>query len=120
MVSNEFGVNSPAMVFLITFVLTFLFVFSVLVFFWRKGAPVYRVERENVIQLLELVVSRQAMDNDWQVFAAQPIRHDDQLAVVQQRCLDVAETEYLGKSDQLFTPHGIDQLRHILDELKQE
>jgi len=105
--------------FLLTLGLTFLLVFAALLFFLLRGPPIYRLERDNVIQLLELVVSGQASVNDWEVFVSYPIRHDLRLADIQERCMAVAESHYLGRGGRLFTAEGIEQLDKILAELKQ-
>ena len=106
--------------FIVTFVLTFVVVAVALLFFLLKGSPVYRVERANVISLLELVVSGQASDNDWQVFIGHPIRHDPELGDIQRRCMDIGEREYLGTPGKLFTRRGVEELAKILAELKEE
>lgn len=108
------------MMFFTTFVFTFFLVLVAVVYFWLRGTPVYRVEKENIIRLLELVVAEQAEENDWQVFVAYPIRHDRFLAEIQQRCLEIAETEYLGNNRHLFSARGRAEIQLILDELKSE
>jgi hypothetical protein len=102
----------------LTLLLTFCVVLVAIGLFWALGSPVYRVEKENIISLLELVLSGQATESDWDVFAAYPIRHDDYLADVQNRCLQIAEREYIGGREQLFTRAGREQLQRILAELK--
>ena len=106
--------------FLLTMLLTFVVVSVALLWFWRVGTPIYRVEKENVTALLELILSGQATESDWHVFAAYPIRQDDQLRRVQERCLAIAEREYIGGNHRLFTDEGLDQLREVLDELTAE
>lgn len=104
--------------FLLTLVLTFLLIFSTLLYFLIKGPPVYRVERVNVIRLLELVVAGQAEVSDWDVFIGYPIRHDLGLADIQRRCIAIGEREYLGGKGKLFTKQGVAELEAILDELR--
>ncbi len=106
--------------FLLTLLLTFILIVLVMSLFWRFGSPVYRVERANVIRLLELVLSEEATEVDWNVFCAIPIRHDDELARVQRHCIDIAEREYLGGRGKLFTRKGTDELQHVLTKLKNE
>ena len=103
---------------LVTVALTFLVVFGALLFFWLCGSPAYRLERENVVALLELVVTEQATDNDWQVFLGHPIRHDPELERVRRLCSDISEREYLGKSSRLLTPNGLQELKELLIQLK--
>jgi len=47
------------MTFVMTLVLTFALVAIALLVFWKLGPPVYRLERRNLISLLELVVAGQ-------------------------------------------------------------
>ena len=106
------------MTFILTLALTFGLVLVALLLFWKLGSPFYRVEKSNVIALLELVVSGEATVADWEVFAAYPIRHDPELAEIQARCLEIAELEYLGSRDALFTRSGLAQLAKLLEELR--
>lgn len=105
---------------LITLALTiFIFVVVLAILLWVR-TPRYRIERQNVIKLLELVLSGAATENDWQVFMAVPLRHDETLDEIRQRCFDIEEREYLAndRSGFLFSRKGLDELREILIELK--
>ncbi len=104
--------------FLLVASLTFIFIVVVLLVFIKVGTPVYRVERVNVIALLQLVVDGEATEADWDVFIGVPIRHDPELEKLQKRCREIAEVHYLGGSGRLFTAEGLAQLRQILTELK--
>ncbi len=106
------------MTYLLTLLLTFALVAIALLVFMRVGPPVYRVERRNLMTLLELIVSGRATESDWDVFAGVPIRHDEELAAIQRRCLAIAEREYRG-GRQLFTPRGIEELAEVLKEMKE-
>lgn len=106
------------MTFLLTLLLTFCLVMLALVLFWKFGSPVYRVKRENIVALLELVVSGQATESDWEVFCAVPVRHDPDLARIQKMCMAIAEREYLGGQGMLFTRAGTEELFLLLQSLK--
>lgn len=106
------------MTFLITLLLTFALVVVALLVFWQLGPPVYRIDRRNVIKLLEMVVAGHATDSDWQVFTGFPIRHDAELAAIQQRCVAIAEREYTAGEGMLFTRRGCGEIAAILAELK--
>lgn len=108
------------MTFILTFGLTFLLVTVALLIFWKFGAPVYRLERHNIIQLLELVVSGQATEADWAVFEAIPIHRDSLLREIQQRCLSIADGDHGGSHGFLFSPRAIDEFSEILKELRQQ
>lgn len=104
--------------FLATFVLALLVVGVALWGFIKFGSPVYRVERVNVIALLELIEARRATPTDWDVFMAVPIRHCTELADIQLRCAEIAEREYLGQEKRLFTERGLQELTELLAALK--
>lgn len=104
--------------FLTTFVLSLVVVGLALWGFIKLGSPVYRVERVNVIALLELIQARRATATDWEVFMAVPIRHCPELADIQIRCAEIAEREYLGQDKRLFTERGLQELTDVLADLK--
>jgi hypothetical protein len=107
--------------FVLTLLLTFLLVSIAMWVFVRLGAPVYRPDENNVITLLELVLSGNATENDWHVFMGIPLRHCELLQAVQQRCSELGETEYVGEcSATLFTEKGTQALKLILEELKHQ
>lgn len=86
---------------------------------WARR-PSYRIQRSNVIALLELVLSGQATDNDWRVFSCVPLSHDPELARIRQQCLEIEEREYLGARPPgfLFREQGLEELEEILDQLR--
>lgn len=104
--------------FLATFALSLLVVGLALWGFIKLGSPVYRVERANVIALLELIQARRATPTDWEVFMAVPIRHCPELADVQMRCAEITEREYLGQEKRLFTERGLQELSDVLADLQ--
>lgn len=106
------------MTFVLTLLLTFVFVVVALLGFWKLGPPVYHLERINIIALLELITSGRATESDWNVFCAHAIRHEPELEACQHRCLEIAEREYVGGPGYLFTRRGLDELEEILEELK--
>src|SRR5690606_41622699 len=79
--------------------------------------PRYRIQRHNVIALLELVLQGRASENDWRVFAAIPLRHNPALEEVRERCMDIEEREYIGpgRNGFLFSQKGLGVLREILE-----
>jgi len=106
--------------YLLTLLLTLGVVAVALWVFIRVGTPVYRIERDNVVALLELVLSGKATENDWQVFIGIPLRHNSELRDIQKRCEELTETEFTGnKNDKLFTSRGLVELEKMLMEIKQ-
>ena len=109
------------MILLISILLS-VFVISVVVgtLMWVK-TPHYQVDRAQAIQLLEWMILGQASENDWRVFCDYPIRHNDQLELVRQRCLEIEEDHYIGdtRAGHLLDREGLEQLRELLDQLHQ-
>ncbi len=109
------------MSYLVTLLLTLCVVVVAMWVFVKVGTPVYRIDRENVIALLELVLSGQATENDWHVFVGVPLRHNSELRDLQKRCAQLAETEFIGLPDgKLFTNRGLAKLEVLLRELKND
>ena len=109
------------MSYLVTMLLTLAVVVVAMWVFIKVGTPVYRLDRDNVIALLELVLSGRATENDWHVFIGIPLRHDSALREVQKHCEQLAETEYTGHEDsKLFTARGLAELEVVLLKLKAE
>lgn len=105
---------------LITLTLTIVIFLLVLGTLLWVRTPRYRIERHNVITLLEMVLTGQATENDWQVFAAVPLRHDAVLDSIRDRCMEIEEQEYIGRETPfLFSQKGLDEIRSILLELKE-
>lgn len=96
-------------------------VFAVVIgtFLWVRS-PAYRIDRSNVIELLQMAVDGRASENDWSVFVSIPLRHDPYLEEIRQRCMDIEERTYMGKrrSGALFSESGLEELREILAELQ--
>jgi hypothetical protein len=111
--------------FLLTLFLTFLFVLFAIIFFIKIAPPVYRLEKTNIVALLNLVIEGKATDNDWEVFLGMPIRHNDELEAIRMRCSEISEREYIGgsssiKSKHLLTEKGIEEVKNLLAELTGE
>jgi peptide chain release factor 3 len=75
----RFARNARALIMFATLVLTILIFIVILVVLMWVRTPRYRIQRHNVIALLELVLNGQASENDWRVFAAVPLRHNPEL-----------------------------------------
>lgn len=92
-------------------------VFAVLL--WVK-TPHYQIQSQQVIQLLEWMILGQAGENDWRVFCGYPIRHDERLEQVRQRCVEIDEQFYIGdtRAGHLLNREGLEQLTELLAQLK--
>jgi hypothetical protein len=106
--------------FFLTLVLTIIiFGGTLFLFYWARSQR-YRLNRRDVIRLLEMVLSGQATDNDWRLFSALPLHHNPELDAVRDRCLEIEEREYVGKrkSGLLFSEQGLSEIREVLEELR--
>ncbi len=100
--------------------------FSVLIHFdlflvlSKIKTPYYRVDQQQMIHVLEMVLTGQATDNNWQMTFGMVIRHSPELETIRQQCLDIEEVCYIGNqtSLHLFSEQGLAQLRTVLAELK--
>jgi hypothetical protein len=100
--------------------------FSVLILFVlflvlsKIKTPYYRVDQQQMIHVLEMVLTGQATDNNWQMTFGMVIRHSPELETIRQQCLDIEEVCYIGNqtSLHLFSEQGLAQLRIVLAELK--
>ncbi|MCV6604756.1 MAG: hypothetical protein OIF34_05595 [Porticoccaceae bacterium] len=104
--------------YLITLILTLSLVAAALWLFARIGTPVYRIQRDNVVTLLQMVVDGTATESDWDVFLGVPIQHDGELEQVREHCAEISEREFIGGSGKLFTERGIAEITEVLESLK--
>ncbi len=95
------------------------FIGVVWILMWVK-TPHYQMQREDIIRLLQLVLSGHASENDWAIFLSSSFRHSPELETVKARCVVIDETEYLTHANKgfLFTRKGLKALREVLLELE--
>ncbi len=106
--------------FFVTILLTVVIATLLFVLFRWIKMPVYRMTRERLIHVLEMVITGQATENDWQVLMAVTIRHDEVLEQVRERCLAIEEHYYIGdrRPPYLFTEEGLVELKQLLIQLR--
>jgi len=56
-------------------------------------APVYRLDKNNLVSLFELALAGEATESDWDVFLEVPIRYDDELEKIRLECVELTEKE---------------------------
>ncbi len=107
---------------LITILLTIMILSGLCYVFLRLKTPYYRVDHERMIRVLEMVITGQATDNDWNMTMSMVIRHSPELEAIRERCVDIEEHHYIGdqKPPYLFSQEGLDALKPILDEVRQD
>lgn len=104
-----------------TMVLSIGIVAAIGYLFFRLKTPYYRVDRQRMINVLEMVLTGQATDNNWHMTFGMTIRHSPTLERIRQQCVDIEDDFYIGDQQPpyLFSMQGREQLRDILEELKQ-
>ena len=107
--------------FLITILLALVVLTLLFLLFRSLKTPYYRVDVDRMIQVVEMCLTGQATENDWQVVFGMSIRHHPELEAIRQRCLDIEESHYLAhqRKPYLFSEEGMAALREVLAELKQ-
>lgn len=107
------------MTILITLLLTLCIISTLFFLFYRLKNPYYRVDKEKIIRVLEMVLTGQATDNDWQMTFAMTIRHSPELENIRQECLAIEEAHYIGNQHPpyLFSAEGLQQLKEILQKI---
>jgi hypothetical protein len=106
---------------LVTFILSLLIGTTLyFVFRWVK-TPFYRVDKQQMISTLEKVLTGQATENDWRLTFSMTIRHQPDLEILRQECLDIEEKYFIGESKPpyLFSELGLSELEIVLDSLKE-
>lgn len=102
---------------LIALVTLFLFGFALL-FIRMERSPVYRTTRESMIRLFERVLGGEASDLEWRTFLSIPVRHDEFLEDVRQRCEFLDDTYGRNIRGYVLTRDGREQLAELLEELQ--
>ncbi len=101
---------------LIALVTLFLFGFALL-FIRMERSPMYRTTRDSMIRLFERVLDGKASDLEWRTFLSIPVRHDEFLEDVRQRCEFLDDTYGRNIRGYVLTREGREQLSELLDEL---
>lgn len=103
-----------------TLVFTFIIIAGLFYLFVKLKTPYYRVDQARMVHVLEMVLTGQATDNDWQMTFGMVIRHSPALEALRQQCIDIEEGHYIGnqRPPYLFSEEGLTQLDAILQELK--
>ena len=104
--------------FIVTVLLSFVILVIALVLFRYVGVPVYQVRAVNVQVILELAISGQATQSDWDVFIGIPIRQDIELDQIRYECAMLTNdiTERQGKL--VFSQSSRQKLTKLLEQVK--
>ncbi len=98
--------------------ITLILVMAMFVALTRLRRVTYLIRRENVIEILEMVLDHKATINDWQVFLGVPIRHDPYLEQIRQQCELIDEQEGMVFRNKLLTKVGESRVQNLLEEIK--
>jgi hypothetical protein len=107
---------------LVTLLLSLLIASALFFLFRWVKTPYYRVDRQRMIDILEMVLTGQATENDWRLTFGMSIRHQPVLEPLRQQCLDIEEKYFIGESKPpyLFSKEGLTELEKVLALLKAE
>lgn len=107
------------MVIITTIILTIAIISLLFFLFYRLKTPYYRVDKVRMAYVLEMVLTGQATDNDWNITFGMVIRHSPELEKIRLRCVDIEEECYIGhgKPPYLFSKSGLEQLQIVLRDL---
>lgn len=107
------------MVWVITIFLSVLVFMGLFALFLRIHTPVYRLEKDNLICLFDLVLQGKATEDDWNVFIEMPIRHDPVLEAIRASCIDLTGEEVVFSSGGIkLTDSARQELQQLLEDLK--
>ena len=89
----------------------------------RRRELVFRQDTQRMVDRLQLILSHQATQRDWDLFLALPIRNNLELEKVRQACCEIGETEYIGNpfnipDKPLFTEWGLILLERQLNQAR--
>ncbi|MFW1678621.1 hypothetical protein ACFVYJ_12700 [Pontibacter sp. JAM-7] len=88
-------------------------------------APTYRPRRQDILVLLNAVLSGTASQDQWTVFLALPITHDPELESIRQRCIELDEGSAAesaacqGLNGKIYDSAGNARLKAISESLQQ-
>jgi hypothetical protein len=73
-----------------------------------------------MVKVLEMVLTGQATDNDWQMTFGMIIRHSPDLEAIRLVCIAIEDEYYIGnqRPPYLFSSDGLQKLDRILQEIK--
>ncbi len=109
---------------LLTIFLTLVIVALLFALFVWVKRPYYRVDRQQMIKVLEMALTGQATENNWQMVFGMTIRHSDELEDIRQQACAIEESYALhsssrvAKSGYLFSAKGLAELEELLQILK--
>lgn len=107
-----------------TLLLSLIIIASLLALFLWVKTPYYRVDRDRMIKVLEMVLTSQATENDWRTVFDMTIRHDPELETLRQQACEIEEEHFIGmspranRSESLFSKEGMRELEKLLQTLK--
>ena len=104
--------------FIVTAILTFVVLVIALVLFRYVGVPVYQVRAVNVQAILELAISGQATQSDWDVFIGIPIRQDAELDQIRYECVMLTDDITKRQGKLVFSQSSRQKLTELLEQVK--
>ena len=104
---------------LLLFAITLILLLVLFAFLASLKRPVYQLTRQNVISLLELVLAGEASEDDWNVFSEMPIRYNDDLEAIRQKCLNISENDSEPMmAGRLFSERALNEISEVLTAIR--
>jgi hypothetical protein len=103
--------------FIVTVLLSFFVLVIALVLFRYVGVPVYQVSAVNVQSILELAISGQATQSDWDVFIGIPIRQDTELDQIRFECAMLSDDITKRQGKLVFSQSSRQKLTELLQQV---
>ena len=84
------------------------------------SSKVYKPTYKDVVHLLEGVINGKTNEYDWDQFICVPIKNNDELEKIRNKCLELEKKEFFDgvENEFLFNKKGLEKLKKILSELK--
>ncbi len=103
----------------LTLILALVIFVGLFAMFLGNKEPVYRLQRENLICLFEMLLKGEASEDDWNVFIEMPIRHDESLEEIRAFCIEITGEKIKPGIDGLtLTEAGRVEIERLLVSLK--
>lgn len=105
---------------IVTLLFTIAIISGLFYLFVRLKTPYYRVDQARMVHVLEMVLTGQATDNDWQMTFGMVIRHSPALEALRQQCVDIEDAHYIGnqRPPYLFSEDGLIELQAVLQDVR--
>jgi len=113
------------MEFLLTLLISLVLVTGTVLVLSRGHAPVWRLDRKAVLELMQRVQTGEARHEEWAMFIGVAALHDPELELIRQRCVALHEGDEehpparVGLEPYLYDREARERLAQIMADLEQ-